>query len=266
MVYKLVSYKTILSKVERDFGISTMNNRASFIEWIGEALQDIGHHADTEMISCPVKVTDFRCPLPCNFDSLLAVEYRGSKLSLSGSVRSSVKSRSSVNTVDMRYPLEWVSTSSDGTVVLTEDGNIQSQTYYANVSQLPVTYSHFYMMQPDYLVFSMDEAEVILHYRGFVLDEEGFPKVPDTKQHAEAIAWYCLYKWLSSGNTHSVLKFADAYQMWIKNLGKASNRAVFPDLAQQERFTSMWVRLVRDNYAPDKFYKDTEQRQNIRGI
>lgn len=266
MVYKLTSYKTILSKVERDFGISTMNNRASFIEWIGEALQDIGHHADTEMISCPVKVTDFRCPLPCNFDSLLAVEYNGTRLSLSGSVRSSVKNNPKVNTVDTRYPLEWVNVSSDGTTVLTDAGNVQSQTYYANVMQLPTTYNHFFMLQPDYLILSMDEGEIILHYRGFVLDEDGFPKIPDTGQHKEAIAWYCLYKWLSSGNTHSTIKFPDAYQMWIKNLGKASNRAAFPDLAQQERFTNMWCRLVRDNYSPDKFYKDSEQRQNLRGL
>lgn len=258
MTYKTVSYKTIFSKVNRDFGISLMNMKSDAIEWIGEALQDIGHNADTEMLSCPMKVTNHRAPFPCNLDAILAIEYNGQKLPRSGSHRTS-------HQVTDPYKRDMNEFSWMGTVV--DSNNMaSSQTFYANLIALPNSINHSYMLNPDYIITSFDEGDIVIHYRGYVLDEEGYPKIPDSKEHSEAIAFYILYKWLSRGNTHSVWRLADVYQMWIKLLGQASNKGGFPDIGDQERFTNMWVRVARDNYEPDRFYRGTELRQNILGL
>ncbi len=131
---------------------------------------------------------------------------------------------------------------------------------------LPNATNHSYMMNPDYILTSFEEGDIVFHYRGFVLDEEGYPLIPYNVQVEKAIANYILYRWLCSGNKHVAISLGDAYQMWITSLGQASNSMGFPTIMEQERFTNMWARMARDNYIPDRFYRGTELRQNILGI
>jgi hypothetical protein len=256
---KTVSYKQVLSKVDRDFGISPMNWKSMGIEWIGDALSAIGHSCDTEMVSCPVKVTNHRAPFPCNLANLLGIEYHGYKLPLSGTHKASDLSFTSVTQDPYNYSMQ-------GFNRIDDEGGTPELTY-ANIQALPPSIGNqYYMLNPDYIITSFETDTIVIHYEGFVLDDEGYPKIPDSIEHKEALSWYILYKWLSRGNKHNTWGIKDAFQMWEKYLVQAQNQTAFPSIAEQERFTNMWCRIAMDNYEPDKFYKGAEQRQNIKGL
>lgn len=253
---KTVSYKQVLSKVDRDFGISPMNWKSMGIEWIGDALSAIGHSCDTELISCIVKVTNHRAPFPCNLATLLGIEYHGYKLPLSGTHKASDQASVMVTQDPYNYSMQGFNYTNNTPLLL-----------YANLQTLPSSVGNqYYMLNPDYIITSFESDTIVVHYEGFVLDDEGYPKIPDSIEHKEALSWYILYKWLSRGNKHNTWGIKDAFQMWEKYLVQAQNQTAFPSIAEQERFTNMWCRIALDNYQPDKFYKGSEQRQNIKGL
>jgi len=253
---KTVSYKQVLSKVDRDFGISPMNWKSMGIEWIGDALSAIGHSCDTELISCPVKITNHRAPFPCNLATLLGIEYHGYKLPLSGTHKASDQASVMVTQDPYNYSMQGFNYTNNTPLLL-----------YANLQTLPSSVGNqYYMLNPDYIITSFETDTIVVHYEGFVLDDEGYPKIPDSIEHKEALSWYILYKWLSRGNKHNTWGIKDAFQMWEKYLVQAQNQTAFPSIAEQERFTNMWCRIALDNYEPDKFYKGSEQRQNIKGL
>lgn len=253
---KTVSYKQVLSKVDRDFGISPMNWKSMGIEWIGDALSAIGHSCDTELISCIVKVTNHRAPFPCNLATLLGIEYHGYKLPLSGTHKASDQASVMVTQDPYNYSMQGFNYTNNTPLLL-----------YANLQTLPSSVGNqYYMLNPDYIITSFESDTIVVHYEGFVLDDEGYPKIPDSIEHKEALSWYILYKWLSRGNKHNTWGIKDAFEMWEKYLVQAQNQTAFPSIAEQERFTNMWCRIALDNYQPDKFYKGSEQRQNIKGL
>lgn len=248
MVYKTTTYKQVITRVQRDFNLTGTNWIPAAIEWIGEALCEIGTHAHLERLSCELEVVSHRTPLPCNHESTLAVEFENTNLQKSGSIRYGKSEK---------FPLNNNGFNGDSFPLV-----IDNQMVNQDVKLVNSSYGQYYMENPDYIITSFETGTIVLHYQGYKLDEEGFPAVPDSVEHREALSFYILYKYLSRGNQHKVWDIAKAYEMWVKYKGKASNRARYPDIQSMERFTNMWSRIVMDKYAANKFFEDSSNKQS----
>jgi len=253
MIYKTTSYKQVVTKVQRDFNLTGSNWIPAAIEWIGEALGEIGTHAHLERLSCELTSYNHRIPLPCNHESTLAVEYYGHNLNKGGSLRYGKFGNNTLYKTynEEAFPLPDL-----------ETNEIDYQEVLPGFS----TAGAYYLENPDYIITSFECGPIILHYQGYKLDEDGFPVVPDSSEHREALAFYILYKYLSRGNKHTVWNVADARAEWIRYKCKAQNAYKMPDIQDLERFTNMWSRIVRDNFAGDKFFEGTEQKDYNFGI
>lgn len=254
MIYKTTSYKQVITKVQRDFNLAGSSWIPAAIEWIGEALAETGTHAHLERVSCRLKAVNHRIPLPCNHESTLAVEYMGANLNKGGSLRYG-KFANDHLIVDGynrdAFPLVDLDTNE-----------------VVNQRILPgaISSGEYYLENPDYIITSFECGEIILHYQGYKLDADGFPAVPDSAEHREALAFYILYKYLSRGNKHTTWNVSDARAEWIRFKCKAQNAFKMPDIQDLERFTNMWSRIVRDNFTGDKFFEGSEQKDYNLGI
>lgn len=248
MIYKTTSYKQVVTRVQRDFNLTGSNWIPAAIEWIGEGLAEIGTHAHLERLSCRLTSHNHRIPLPCNHESTLAVEYHGINLNKGGTLRYG------------KFP------NSDPT----QRGYDKEAFPLVDLDTHEIEYQQtlpdfcaereYYLENPDYIITSFECGEIILHYQGYKLDEEGFPVVPDSPEHREALAFYILYKYLSRGNKHTVWNVGDARNEWIRYKCKAQNAFKMPDIQDLQRFTNMWSRIVRDNFTVEKFFQGSEQK------
>lgn len=248
MIYKTTSFKVIISKVNRDFNLTGTSWINSAIEWMGEGLDDIGHHVGLEKLSCVLTSDNHKALYPCNHESTLFLEYCGRKLPKGGTKSfgkfTHVTGGSSFN--EDSFPLV-----------------IDTTTVNQDVVTVNNAYGQYYLENPDYIITSFESDEFILHYQGYVLDEEGFPRIPDSPYHREALAFYILYKYLSRGNKHPVWDIKSSFDMFKDYRHKARNRAKFPDLGSADRFRNMWCRIVTTHDLPDRFFGTSENTQQL---
>lgn len=250
--YKTTSSNTVIAKVIRDFGLTGNNWKLDAIEWIGETIRCIGYHAGFEKKSVSVKSINHRIYYPCDFESLLGIEHRGSKLNEGGSIRYGKFDNLSLNEESFNndaFPLI-----------------INSQKVEETVHHVGCNGNEYYLRNPDYIITSFVSDIVTLHYMAYVTDENGFPKVPDTYEVMECMAFYIMYKWLSKGNIHVQWTLRDTKMEYERFLGKAENRMFYPNLDEMDRFANMWSRMVPDPYLPDKFFIGTETKQTLNNI
>lgn len=253
MIYKTTSYKTIISKVGRDFGLTGANWIPNAIEWLGEGLDAIGHHVGLEKKSCKLRSFNHRVAYPCGHESTLFLEYRAQKLPRGGS--------HSYGKFE-QTPFSQGNGFNDNAFPLVTDGVTTDTT----IQIINNAFGQYYLENPDYIITSFECDEFILHYQAYLLDEEGFPKIPDSNYHREALAFYILYKYLSRGNKHPVWDIKSALGMWNDYRGKAQNRAMFPDIGHMDRFKHMWCRIVFDHNLPNQFFRTSEDTQSIYNI
>lgn len=80
---------------------------------------------------------------------------------------------------------------------------------------------------------SFKEGQIIVPFLRQGLDENGFPLIPDTQSHINAIFYYVKwqiadnYKW--SGREGFIRESEDAEQKWLKYLRQANNKAKMPN-------------------------------------
>lgn len=251
MIYKTTSFKVIISKVNRDFNLTGTSWINSAIEWMGEGLDDIGHHCGLEKLSCLLTSANHKALYPCNHESTLFLEYGGQRLAKGGtkSYGKFVHPTGTISFDDKAFPL----------II---DGDTVSQ----DIVVVNSAFGQYYLENPDYIVTSFESDTFVLHYQGYVLDEEGFPRIPDSPYHREALAFYILYKYLSRGNKHPVWDIKSSFDMFKDYRHKARNRAKFPDLGDADRFRNMWCRIVADPNLSNKFFGSAENTQHLYNV
>lgn len=99
---------------------------------------------------------------------------------------------------------------------------------------------------------NFEEGVLRVHALVIPVDEEGFPKVPDTPMYIEALSWCIIRDLILRGYKHSIINFETAELMWEKYSVKAQNEGMFPDIANTERFRKMWSSYI----TADPFYFD----------
>lgn len=250
--YKTTSYKTVIAKVIRDFNMTGNNWKSDSIEWIGEVIRAIGFHAGFEKKSCDIMINNHKCTYPCDFESLLMIEYLGNRLPESSTQRYERFDRPTLG--DPSFNEDAFPLLIGGTPV------------YQDVVNVSLVNGEYYIRNPDYIITSFPKGKITLHYQAYVTDEEGFPKVPDTYEVMECMAFYIMYKWLSKGNLHPAWNLQMVKMEYERFLGKAENRMYFPNIDKMDQFTNMWTRTVFDAYSPEKFYSGLENNQEIFGI
>lgn len=254
MIYKSVSASSVLLKIVQDFGLGSNNWKDSGIEWIGEALEQIGNCSGMTYYFTTLKVKNHTAIIPCNIYELHMVEYNNAPLRMNNGKRKlNFNPLTNINGVE----------STIFTYVDLENGTTKELTTITATTFLEQEY---YDLVPNMIKTSFSEGEINIYGIGFEIGEDGLPTVPDTFYHKEACAFFILYKWLGRGNKHNTWDVKSAYDMFKDFKHKAQNKTKMPNVQKMEAFTNMWSRIVPLANAPDSFFMNTQIRQNVSNI
>lgn len=248
---KTISSKNIISKVFRDFGNEDTSFVHNAIEWIGETLERIGTTVMYQNKVCKKVVENHRTTIPSDCEKLEAIVYNGMRLPKGSSQRSVGFAEGLVDEHQVVQNPILVSGLHQGT-----------ENQLDRVFPYHVSTEHFYSLNPNYILTSFEEGEIEVYYRGFPIDNKGFPLIWDNVYVREACSWGIISKMLLSGFRHSVIDFQYATEQYDRYLMLARNSS-FPGIDDMERFRNMWVRLVPDIEAYKGFFDGSEIRNDV---
>ena len=207
---KVVSLKTVISKVYRDVGENRELNFDDCVEWIGDALLHIGVFKQFKPKVLKLDIEGGRAKLPCDFYKLIYVTYQG-------------------------IPMSWAS-------------NAMNTAYFCDDCKIPecCTDNTFYV-NDNFVFTSFAEGEICMEYLSIPTDEEGFPTVPDQIDFLDACKFFVIktldwQDWRRGIIPDKVMQ--DSEMRWNDKVNAAKASGNMPNPHELERLKSTWQRLV----------------------
>jgi hypothetical protein len=236
MITRYKSAASVIAKVYRDLNLQEETRIEDMVEWIGEALMQIGASMQYQDKYEYITIENYRGRLPD--DCMFVVK---------------------IETADGRAVVYDLSTFSAPRRV--ERGN-DVDIEYRIINPRPA-----YKINGCYIDTTFEKAELGCMYKAFVLDDDGLPMVPDHVDSDEAILHYILYK-MELPNLRAKLlsmnEFKEYERSWYIKRDKARSSLNMPDMPYLESLRDMWVRLVPNvsAYAQNFKYSNILQRFN----
>lgn len=234
-----MNYKTISSKaiVERIFGllgntVSQDSDRllGNVIEWIGGGLELIGILPALERFDHNFIVSNGRVEIPCNLYLIESIAYEDRWLPYgSGTFNYDLHCENCVNEF-VKYDLPY--------------------SYIANNNWIQTNIP--------------DGETICLSWRGFTVDEDGFPLIPEKETVKQALFWFCLRNLMLGGFEHPNrdLGYNSVDANWTKYCGMASADLALLDKPQLETFRRSWVRLIsQTQFSATTFFGDNSDER-----
>lgn len=210
-IYKNISFKVILNKIYRDLGLDDSNYVYDLIEWGGEALNFIGSSSQFEQIEETLIVEDHKALIPTNFITLQQLKFKEN---------------------DCWKLIEYNPSTFRGVEEDCPNKFIKTEESFS--------------LNPNYILTTFEEGEILVSYKSFPVDEDGFPLVPDNQYFKEALFWYCYRQMIFRGYKPKVdqITYDFADHKWKFYCSGARNKANYPDITGYQRFRDVWVGLI----------------------
>ena len=255
---KYISSKAIIAKLLRDLNIQRTDFINDAVEWTGESLDAIGSFAQTTTDYRITKSSSHRTPVPRGTISINSMYYAKKEIPDGETpVREDFDYQLPYGSVD-RHPA-WIPEDSEHPVTVDRSKHNED-----------------FVLDDGYIRTSFESDWIMFTYQKVKVDEDGFPKVPDTYEFRQAIYWYIVYKMMEGGMKHPAgINYLQAEERWLKYCQQARNDANMPSVSEMERFKDMWVGLLPpkafDQYEStsdnavdaDNLIVDTFQRYSI---
>ena len=229
MVYKIKSSQTVIAKTKRDLRIQRDDWINDAIEWIGEALDAIGTPGQLIDKGRILKTSSHRAPLPADLYMLKGVYYgHGNKDT----------AISDLTLEDFPYWMKYGE--EDLHPAIFEEKKEEETGAQRSTNET-------YLINGQYIQSSFESDYMLLIYKAFPLDDDGFPMLPDMYEFDQALYWYIVMKLMEGGETHPAgLDYFHAEERWLKYCGQARAQSNMPDIGKMSAFRDMWVKLIPD--------------------
>lgn len=235
LTQNFVSVQTIIAKLYRDLGLTDEELFTDIIEWCGEALGLIHCYPQyREAVAC-VDVDNYKGELPDDYVALRGAEYNG---------------------VPVKYSTHSFGPQTNNVAYLRPYS--VNEAKISNVLLLDPSKTHqigdaTIKLESGYIKTSFNRGKINILYAAMVLDDDGFPMIPDDPSFIEAMYWFCNYKitYAQARRGEIPIQFyTDAYQKWQWYCGQAGTNAIAPDINTMENIKRLFTQ-ARPNL--DKF-------------
>ena len=262
MNYKHISSKNVIAKIFRDLRINDEGWVLDAMEWIGEALEYIGHVSISERKAVEVTTDSHKAVLPLDLVDIIQVEYSGSPLPYgtdvtgydlpnSASTTNMSPNGANVEVYTSAYTLDVnnISNNASGLTKKTKKSGVRGGDYY--------------IINNGSIQTSFTKGKIKIHYTAYPTDSDGYPMVPDNIYVKQALEWYVLRQMLMGGYAHPLFSWEVADQKWGQYCISAQNDLAFPSVDKVESFKNMWVRLIPNINAHRDFFMGNQSQEQI---
>lgn len=238
-----VSCKAIIAKLYRDLQLKEEYAYVDIIEHIAEALEFIHVYPQYTHEPACVIIKNYKGELPCGYVGMEAIEYNGYSLKYTSNMYGPQSNGS--NNYPSDTPYSYNRKKIENAVFVNPD----TTNYFPNKDSVQI--------KNGYLRTSFKEGVINIIYTGLVIDEDGFPMVPDNVSFKEALYWYCTYKMLYPRALNGEINnnfYTDAYAKWQYYCNQAGAEALMPDLTMLENIKRAFISLKPMVNRADYFY------------
>lgn len=240
---KYISFGTIVAKLYRDLKITDEESFTDIIEWIAEALDFIHVYPqyNTGTVDC-VPINNYKGELPCNYIAIEAIEYNGHNVKYSSDLRGAQIKQSD-------YPSDTPYSLNRKRIENAIFVDPSTMRYFDNGASV--------VINNGYIHTSFEKGNLNIIYTSMVVDEDGYPMIPDHQSFKEAIYWYCTYKILYPkvlNGEVNVRFYDDAFAKWNYYCNQAGAEALMPDLITLENLKRSFLSLKPSTNQFDNFF------------
>lgn len=230
MITGYTSIYTIINKLYVDLGVNKEINESNVIAWVNEALLKIGAYSQFQEHKKCLTLQDGKACLPNGFYRLVDIKYNNQSL------------RWATNTMSANYGCE-------------------------NCSIPKCCTQHEFYINNNYLITDIknpEEQYICIVYIGMMVDDDGYPMIPDDVYFQEACAKYVTYMldyqdWRKGQLSDKVLQKSE--QDWLFYVNSARGAANMPSLAQLENLKNIMVRLIPKQNEYNNFFNNNSRQE-----
>lgn len=296
---KVISSFEILRNFLRDNPhYSQVFSYADAIEYISECLDLIACPAQLSNDMACIEIEEYRGKLPCNYylmtqcSGLLSNNQQFAIRETSGTfhpVFACSKEKDNLNHITNRFSLhtgteieEFKQThqinNADKAIQYDENGNPffdQRNSFMISVSGA-VEDKHnkndsfptdpTYRLSDNFIFTNFKRGRILMAYKAYPLDKEGFPLIPDNIKYKQACQWYItkkfLYKgWIKGEVSDTQFKYVEEEYNFYVTAAQGAGKT--PSLDKLESYRKMFQRLIPLTDLHSKFFNFTEERTSI---
>ncbi len=259
------SVKQVINKLLQIEEFEKNFNKAQALEWIGDGIFSIkgGVHLTDDICAIPVK--DYIGDYPDNYMRIVDVYYQGQLLTRDQRDKESRRhydTNVSSEYIELLKQLQVRETILDEGYVNVDEELLEKSAdninFLANVvrrdESVSVCLSEWFEDKPNCIKLSFEQGTIIVDYKKFAVDHEGYPLVYDHFDYTECLFFYTMYMFcLSKGKLNEATFYETRY---IKYLGKAQNHIKMMDTHQMEEFRLGWANMLRGINETSSIYQN----------
>lgn len=237
-IHKFVSVKNIMNRLYRTFKQNYQVSETDIVEWIGEALDDIGAHAQYQQRVADIPIVNYRGVLPCELVHVLQISdaYGNPLFEYSGTM-GSVPNEDGPN---------------DNNTIGAQDNTmrfvpVDEDNFPLANMELAGGQRHVYYIDNDQIHTSLKEGTIRMSFIAMRLDADNYPYIPDLEEYKKAVTFYVQYMldwqaWRAGRLADKV--FAETKNQWQVYARAARGKANAPSLAQLENIKNMRLQIL----------------------
>jgi len=297
MIHKFTSVKEVIARVYRDNDLGEGKHRvADMIQWAGEAMEKIGSFPILETKIAGkgdepiVLLSNYQARLPANVHSIIQVAYSQNATgpfepmylntgsfgqdplfnSEQGNTDQFVTSDNNLIVVTMSL---YDFTYEEAVAFINNRPNKKDLINGLVVSgrrtfQSEIDTGDFlakYVISGEYIKTNIETGFIMIAYKSFPTDGEGYPMIPDLESFKEALYWYVtmklMYPLWKIGKVRDAVYY-DSRSSWNFHSKQAHGEAMMPNTpAERRALMNMWLRLIPEIEEDESFFKHLGDRQ-----
>jgi hypothetical protein len=263
---KLISVNEVINNVLRDNQYKNQQFEVgSFVEWANEACDLIGVPYNLINDYAIIDIENHKGFIPCNLhtlDQAMVLTKNGVIVPMRGSTSTTHPwNINNINDYPLVNPVQPVGFDPDGNPIINFN-NYDNAITKGLINNLPYTLRDItYNVQGNYIFTSFkDGAQVIMFYKAFPVDQEGYPLIPDDISFKQAVQSYIRLKvdyllWRRNIIARDVFEYSEREWMWY--VGQAKTKALTPNYDMMESWKNQHLTLMP---------RINEQARNFEGI
>lgn len=246
---KWISSGYVLGSVINGFGLNVAGLKYDIIEWIGQGIQGIGYVTGFVENSEVLTVKNHKAGFPCDFFRLSCLIKEGKRLRYgdrkyatpSKNVIEDIALKELLQQIDVKQQLYESVLPEKAELIAQVQQNIRELSYQLNWSVIREDEHDYYLINQYGFKFSFEEGEVLIVYKAFYFDDDGYPMIVDSYKYIEALRWFVMKSLLERGYKHNTIDLNYAEQMWIKFKHQAANEAKTMTEDEMINFKENWT-------------------------
>lgn len=243
---KYVSVYEVINSAYRDSGMSNELNIADAIEWAGEAIELIGGMNYFEEKVEVLLVKNHKAKIPCALHIINGIK--------------ALEDCNATEIEECEFDISCF-------IPMIYKSDIYHK-YIPYNNTLGNSSRFTYSVNDNYIFTNFEKGFIAISYKGIVVDENGFPKIPDDIKVKNAVRYHLLWKLgfiklMTNKISEQAFQIIERDREWY--FGGAQTRAVMPNNDQLESIKNNWIRLIpKINHHSDGFSSlNIQEQRNI---